>query len=59
MAEYVSVDDNLRTCKDLSEDSIVNDIIAARLTEVHSDTDNSQIGKTAAEPPSVESALAA
>ena len=63
MEEYVSVDDDVPTCEDLSEDSIVDDIIAARSTEGNTDADDDdddgQTDEAAAEPPSVESALAA
>ena len=63
MEEYVSVDDDVPTCEDLSEDSIVDDIIAARSTEGNTDADDDDddghTDEATAEPPSVESAQAA
>ena len=64
MEDYVSVDDDVPTCDDLSEESIVDDIIAARSTTCNADADDDddddeQTDGSSAEPPSVDSALAA
>ena len=60
MEDYVSVDDDVPTCDDLSEESIVDDIIAARSTTCNADDDDDeQTDGSSAEPPSVDSALAA
>ena len=62
MEDYVSLDDDVPTCHDLSEESIEDDIIAARSTTCNADDDDDndeQTDGSSAEPPSVDSALAA
>ena len=64
MEDYVSVDDDVLTCDDLSEESIVDDIIAARSTACNADADDDddddkRTDGSSADQPSMESALAA
>ncbi|MEW8546499.1 MAG: transposase, partial [Candidatus Thiodiazotropha sp.] len=62
--EYVSVDDNVPVCDVLTEDSIVDDIIAARPTSAAcdgdgDDDDDEQADEAPVEPPSSDMALSA
>ena len=64
MEEYISVDDNVPICDDVTEDSIVDDIISARPTSAECDAeadddDNEQADEMTMEPPSVDMALSA
>ena len=60
MSDYVSVDDNVLTCKDLTDDTIVDDIVTAR--DATPDVDNDQANDLEippVEPPTIDMALKA
>ena len=53
MSDYVSVNDNVLTCKDLTDDAIVDDIVAAR-DATPDDNDNDDDWADVLEIPLVE-----
>ena len=64
MDEYVAIDDMTPTCDELTEESIVDDIISSRArepaTDIREDDDeDEQCDLSQAEPPTIEMALTA
>ena len=64
MTEYVAIDDDVPTCEDVTDESIVDDIITARPTTTMRDTEDDddndeQTDDTHVEPPSVDMAISA
>ena len=60
MSNYVGVDDNVPTCEELTDDAIVDDIVASRdATNDDNDDDADDLEIPPVEPPTVDMALKA